>query len=198
MQHPKLSFWWAGVFFWNETLAELHADRQRQKLLAAVQERHLWQAVQLPEMLLWWVWLCGEENWLFVICICVCMCVYLRTLCVSVSVCLCVFVCIYLCFCLWERERERNVCVCVCVCACMHVYVCIWERVHVCVCMWERESGWVGVCEREGESLLVYAEILHMFCLNKAIITAVALNWFRTCCGNEWPWWHRQLQNVCA
>ena len=137
----------------------------------------------------WWGELIGCL--LFEGCVCVCMCVYLCTLCVSVSVCLCVFVCVYLCFCLcvWEREREGGVC------------VCIWERESACVCVGacEREcvrecvgeSVWVCWGERErGQewvSLLVYAEILHMFCLNKAIITAVALNWLRTCCGNERP-----------
>ena len=131
-------------------------------------------------------------DWLFVIwglhlCLHVCLPLYsvCKCQCLPLCVCVCIFVFLPLC----ERERERGVC------------VCIWERESACVCVGacERESVrecvgesvWVCWGERErGQewvSLLVYAEILHMFCLNKAIITAVALNWFRTCCGNERP-----------
>ena len=127
------------------------------------------------------------------LCLHVCLPPYSVCECQCLPLCVCVYIFVFL------SLREREMCVwggCVCVRACM--CMCAYERECMCVCAYERESGWVGVCEREGESLLVYAEILHMFCLNKAVITAVALNWFRTCCGNEWPWWHRQLQNVCA
>ena len=143
MQHPELPFWWAGVFFRDEALAELHADRQWQKLLAAVQKRHLWQAVQLPEMPLWRVWLCGE-NWL-VVCYLraafVFACVFTSVLCKCqcFPLCVCVYIFVFLPLCV--RGRERGVC------------VCIWERECMCGCMCERECAWMcwgeSVCERE-------------------------------------------------